>query len=160
MPRTSHSPTTPSTTPTQRPSITLKRVYRASVERVWQAWTEAEVLKQWFGPSSDVPVLSAETDLRTGGRYRIVMQAGGGEQHRVSGTYREVEPHRRLVFTWAWESTPERESLVTIEIAPADGGTRLTLTHEMFFDEAARDRHEQGWKGSLTRLEALLADTA
>lgn len=135
-----------------KPSLTLRRRYGASPEKVFAAWTRPEALKAWFGPGDATVVLSAETDLRIGGRYRIVMQGEDGETHRVGGVYREIVPNRRLVFSWAWESTPERESLVTIDLAPDAGGTVLTLHHEQFFDEAARNRHEQGWTGSLERL--------
>jgi len=64
-----------------------------------------------------------------------------------------VTPDQRLVFTWAWRSTPERESLVTVGLKPDGAATLLTLTHEQFFDQAARDRHEGGWSGTLDRLE-------
>ena len=74
----------------------------------------------------------------------------------LSGVYREVIPQRKLVYTWAWKSTPERESLVTVELRAAGGGTDLTLTHEQFYDEEARDRHEHGWTGCLGRLERYL----
>ena len=59
-------------------------------------------------------MLRAEADARVGGRYRIVMRTSDGEEHDVSGVYREVVPNEKLVFTWAWRSTPERESLVTV----------------------------------------------
>jgi uncharacterized protein YndB with AHSA1/START domain len=62
-----------------------------------------------------------------------------------------------LVFTWAWRSTPERESLVTVLIEPDRDGSLLTLIHEQFFDEAARDRHRHGWTGSLDKLERYLS---
>ena len=71
----------------------------------------------------------AETDARVGGRYRIVMRAPDGEEHDVErDVYREVVPNEKLVFTWAWQSTPERESLVTVELKPDGDGTLLTLT--------------------------------
>jgi len=103
-------------------------------------------------------VLLAESDARVGGHYRIVARSSDGEEHDVSGVFREVVPNEKLVFTWAWRSTPERESLVTIELKRDGGGTLLTLTHEHFFDEAARDRHQHGWDGTLDRLERMLPD--
>jgi uncharacterized protein YndB with AHSA1/START domain len=68
-----------------------------------------------------------------GGRYRFVMHGRNGETHRVGGVYREIVPNRKLVYTWAWESTPDRESLVTVEFLPAGRGTELVLTHQRFF---------------------------
>lgn len=139
-----------------KPSLTLKRHINAPVAKVFRAWTEGETLKRWFGPSDAMKVVIAETDLKVGGRYRIVLEQPDGEQHRVGGVYREIVTDQRLVFTWAWESTPERESLVTVEVKAADGGTSLTLTHAQFADEEARDRHNHGWTGSLDRLERTL----
>jgi uncharacterized protein YndB with AHSA1/START domain len=103
-----------------------------------------------------VKAVRAEADVRVGGRFRIVAHAADGEEHDVSGVYREVVPDAKLVFTWAWRSTPERESLVTVALAPDGDGTVLTLTHEQFFDELARDRHRSGWSGALDKLEAYL----
>ena len=65
--------------------------------------------------------------------------------------------NQKLQFTWAWRSTPERESLVTILVKPEGNGSILTLIHEQFFDEAARDRHQSGWTGCLDKLERYLA---
>jgi uncharacterized protein YndB with AHSA1/START domain len=140
----------------QKPSLRIKRHYAARVERVFAAWTDPQALKQWFGPSDEGEILVSETDLKIGGRYRIVMQMPGGEQHRVGGVYREIVRNEKLVFTWAWESTPERESVVTVELKPAGAGTDMVLTHEQFFDEAARDRHEHGWTGTFDRLGRYL----
>jgi uncharacterized protein YndB with AHSA1/START domain len=106
----------------------------------------------------EIASVTAQADVRVGGRYRIVMQkAGDGEQHDVSGVYREVIPNEKLVFTWAWKSTPERESLVTITFKADDNGTLMTFTHEQFFDEDARDRHQRGWNDSFEKLEKYLA---
>jgi uncharacterized protein YndB with AHSA1/START domain len=140
-----------------KPSLTLKRRLSAAPETVYAAWTQPAQLLKWFGPDSG-PVKRAETDVRTGGRYAIEFRTEDGEDHHVSGVYREVVPNEKLIFTWMWRTMPERESLVTIVIKPADGGgSLLTLVHEQFYDEPARDRHEQGWTGCLNKLEQVLA---
>jgi uncharacterized protein YndB with AHSA1/START domain len=139
-----------------KPSLTLKRRLNATPEKIYTAWTDPAKLVNWFGPE-EIETLSAQADARIGGRFRIVMRSADGEEHDVSGVYREVVPNEKLVFTWAWRSTPERESLVTVLIKPDGAGSLLTLTHEQFFDEAARDRHEHGWTGCLNKLDRFLS---
>jgi uncharacterized protein YndB with AHSA1/START domain len=101
--------------------------------------------------------VKADMDVRVGGRYRIRFQTEDGESHEVGGIYREVVPDSRLQFTWAWHSTPERESLVTVTMAKDGDGTMLTLLHEQFFDEKARDGHNRGWTGTLEKLDQYLS---
>jgi uncharacterized protein YndB with AHSA1/START domain len=144
-------------TATQKPSLTLVRQFKASPEKVWRALTLPEALKRWMAPDDAFQIPVAEADLRVGGRYHIVMKSPDGEAHDVSGVYREIVPNRKLVYTWAWKSTPERESLVTFELRAAGGGTELTLRHEQFADDEARDKHQHGWNGCLARLERHLA---
>ncbi|MFZ0606991.1 MAG: SRPBCC domain-containing protein [Xanthobacteraceae bacterium] len=139
-----------------KPSLTLKRRLNAAPAKVFAAWTDPEKVKRWIGPG-EVKALSADCDLRVGGRYRWVMRNPAGEEYDVGGVYREVVPNEKLVFTWAWKSTPERESLVTVLLKPDGDGTLLTLTHEQFFDEAARDSHQGGWTGALDKMEKMFA---
>lgn len=139
-----------------KPSLTLKRRLNAKPAKVFAAWTDPEKVKHWMGPG-EVKALSAECDLRVGGHYRWVMRNPAGEEYDVGGVYREVVQNEKLVFTWAWKSTPERESLVTVLLKPDGDGTLLTLTHEQFFDEDARDRHQGGWTGALAKMEKMFA---
>ena len=140
----------------ERPSLTLRRHFRVSPAKVWRAWTDPQALKHWFGPEEIIDVPLAEVELRVGGRFRVTMRAADGETHDVSGTYLEVVPERKLVFSWAWRSTPERESRVTVQLEPDAGGCELVLMHEQFFDQAAREAHEHGWSGALVKLENWL----
>jgi uncharacterized protein YndB with AHSA1/START domain len=140
----------------EAPSLTLVRKFNATPEKVWRALTQPEALKQWMAPSDEFSIPLAEADVRVGGRYHLIMKSPDGEEHDVSGVYREVVAHRRLVYTWAWKSTPERESLVTWELRAAGGGTELTLRHEQFADEESRDKHQHGWTGCIARLERFL----
>jgi uncharacterized protein YndB with AHSA1/START domain len=139
-----------------QPSLTLKRRLKAPPAKVFAAWTDPEKMTRWMGPG-EISTMRAESDTRVGGRYRIVMQAPNGEEYDVGGVYREVVANEKLVFTWAWKSTPERESLVTLLLKPDGDGTLLTLTHEQFSDEESRDGHEQGWNSSLDKLEKFVA---
>ena len=140
-----------------KPSLTLKRRLKASPAQVFSAWVDPEKIVRWFGPAgTSGSSVRAEMDVRPGGRYRISFQTADGEHHEVGGVYREVVPDTRLVFTWAWHSTPERESLVSVTVAKDGDGAMLSLHHEQFFDDMARDGHKRGWTGALDKLERYL----
>ena len=140
-----------------RPSLTLTRRFSAAPEKVYAAWADPQRLVQWFGPGSvEEGSVKADIDLRVGGRYRISFRANGN-YNEVAGVYREVVPNQKLVFSWAWHSTPERESLVTISIRPEGSGTLLVFNHAQFVDEQARDNHQRGWTDLLGKLETYLA---
>ncbi|MDV2479289.1 MAG: SRPBCC domain-containing protein [bacterium] len=148
------------TTQETRSEITLNltRTYSAPREEVFRAWTEPEALKRWFAPSDEFSTPIAEVDLRVGGAYRIGMKPPDQEDmFIVVGTYREVQPPERLVFTWSWEEGMDvGETLVTVEFRDLGGSTEVVLTHELFPNEQARDKHNEGWSGCLERLEKIL----
>lgn len=130
----------------QQPAqVSITRHYPVAPEKVWRAWTDPQALSQWFGPGKTYAPTEAEIDLRAGGGFRIAFSGNDGEAHEASGVYQEVEPHRRLVFSWTWKSTPERVSRVSITFTPMDGGTELGFVHDRFFDEQACANHQRGW---------------
>lgn len=139
-----------------RPSLTIKRRFNASPEKLYAAWTDPEKVSQWFG-CTGASVIDASCDLRVGGSYTIAVRKENGEESRVGGVYRDIIPNRKLVFTWAPEQGLRAESLVTVLITPADSGSYLTLIHEQFVDEETRDAHKNGWGACLDKLEAYLA---
>jgi len=153
------------TTQTSTTTLQISRTFQANREKVFQAWTTAEALKQWFGPTDDFTIPLAEVDLRVGGKYRIQMKAPDGELHTVGGVYREVAPPEKLVFTWTWEagggcgdSEKEHpaETLVTVEFREKGQRTEVLLTHELFPNTESRDKHNEGWSGCLTRLAKVV----
>ncbi len=139
-----------------KPSLSIRRRIKAPPERLYAAWTQPEQLIRWF-VHDGATMLKTEFDVRVGGRFDLQFKSPDGEMHGVAGTYREVDANRKLVFTWAWRSTPDRESLVTVALKPDGDATVLTLTHEQFFDQKARDAHEGGWTRLLTKLENLFS---
>ncbi len=141
----------------EKTRLQIRRMYKVPVAALYAAWTDPEQVKHWMGPSDAFGEAEVTSDVRVGGRYRIVMHAPDGETHRVGGTYREIIPNKKVVYTWAWESTPERESVVTVEFRSAGDGTELVLTHDRFADSQARDKHLEGWNGCTDRLGRYLS---
>jgi uncharacterized protein YndB with AHSA1/START domain len=139
-----------------KPSLTVKRRFKASPAQVFAAWIDPEKVMRWMGPG-EIEGAAAECDVRVGGRYRWTMRKPTGEELEISGVYRDIVPNQKLVFTWAWKSAPHDESLVTVLVKPDGDGTMLTLTHEQFIDEPARDGHQAGWNGALDKMEKLFA---
>ena len=100
-----------------RPSLTLKRRSTRRPEKVYAAWTDPEKIARWFGPAQvKAGSVQADIDLRVGGRYRISFKTATASIYQVDGVYREVMPNERIAFSWAWHSTPERESQVTVSL--------------------------------------------
>jgi len=136
----------------QRESLLLTRFYPVAPETVWSAWTDPSALRVWFG-QAESPVWSAEMDVRAGGRYRLVLREPGGLSFTVHGTYHEVTPPHRLVFTWEQRGSPyEGESLITVELRALRGGTELSFTLDPVFDPRSPD----AWRGDFKRLGRLL----
>jgi uncharacterized protein YndB with AHSA1/START domain len=141
----------------KKPSLSLSRHYPVAPEKVWRAWSDPQAVKKWWGPGPGHSVSVAELDVRAGGRFRIVFGGAEGRDHECAGVYREVVPNRKLVFTWTWpNSTPERESLVTVLFKAAGKGTELDFRHEQLFDEAVRDDHKRGWSSCFDKLDGYL----
>ena len=143
--------------PLPRTTLRVQRRFAAARQRVFEAWTKPELLVRWFTPfvgsSSD-----AEIDLRAGGAWRVRMQPRLWPDGYAYGTYLEVEPPQRLVFTLAWKNFPlGPETLVTVEFHDRGGSTEVVLTHDLFPGVETRNKHEHGWSGCLERLAKALA---
>lgn len=138
--------------------VRIDRHYACPVDKVWAAWTDPQALSCWFGLGKAGAVTQAEIDLRVGGRYRIVTRLADGGANDVSGEYQEVVTHSRLVFTWAWASTPERVSRVSIDFVRRESGTALQFVHDRFVDDQARANHERGWSSIFGHLDNYLQD--
>ena len=141
--------------------LRLTRRFDAPPERVFDAWTDPELLRRWFHAGQYWTTPDADVDLRPGGRYRLAMRTEEGDIHAVVGEYREVTRPNRLVYTWAWEGPADSEmaaeSLVTVEFKGDGGGTAVELTHTGFPSDDNRDQHAHGWEGCLANLERVFA---
>ena len=134
-------------------TLTVERVIAAPPEDVFKAWLDPETLRKFMTPEASMSVPRASTDPREGGRFAIIMEAGGQElPHSV--TYTPIDPHKRIAFTWESAWSPD-DSLVELDFTPQGDGTKVTLTHTRFLDEERRDNHERGWTEILACFEDL-----
>jgi uncharacterized protein YndB with AHSA1/START domain len=138
-------------------TLEVRRTFNAPRQRVFDAWTKAEEMKKWAAPG-DMSVAVAETDVRVGGKYRLHMRNSNGSEHRAHGVYKVVEPPKRLVYTWTWETMPDVvDTIVTVEFHERGKATEIVLRHEGLMTAAMRKSHEEGWIGCMVRLQKLVA---
>jgi uncharacterized protein YndB with AHSA1/START domain len=140
-------------------SLEIKRLIKAPPDRVYAAWTDPTQLKQWFGPEK-VQTRDLIVDVRVGGKFRWDLTNSEGEKMTCRGEYRELQPDKKIVFTWQWEDDEDWEnnvSVVTVELYDRDGDTELHLIHEQLPNEESRDGHTGGWNSALDKLERFFS---
>jgi uncharacterized protein YndB with AHSA1/START domain len=139
----------------------LERTIDAAPERVFHAWLDPATIARWLSPTA---LAEAETDPRVNGSFRVRMldpdgilgTSGAAMEH--TGRYLEIDPPRRLAFTWSSPFTGPEASVVTIEFVPAgiDGrSTRLKLRHERLPADAVAS-HRNGWGSILDNLARVV----
>jgi uncharacterized protein YndB with AHSA1/START domain len=87
---------------TENLSLQIKRHIKAPHDRVYAAWTDPAQMKQWFGPEN-VQTRDLIADARVGGKFRWDLTNAEGEKMTMLGEYRELQPSRKIVFTWQWQ---------------------------------------------------------
>lgn len=134
-------------------TLVIRRTIAAPREQIFDCLTTPEKMVKWFY-AMEGGQARASVDLRVGGKYVIEMFNEKGDKHEPHGTYLEIIPPERLVFTWTTKGYAT-DSKVTIELFERSGGTELVLTHEL--PEDMIEPHRQGWMTCLGHLEALLS---
>lgn len=139
--------------------LVLRRTFNAPAQRMFDLWTSAAGLKQFFFPG-DVKVTNLDVDFRVGGKYSITFVKSDGEVMTVGGVYREISKPSRFVCTWTWEEDkPEEvvETLLTLEFEGSGNQTELVLTHENLRSVESRDGHAEGWGNCLDKLAHVIS---
>jgi uncharacterized protein YndB with AHSA1/START domain len=141
-------------------TVRIERTFKASAERVFDAWTSEEVMRRWWQAEQGWETSEAEVDLRVGGAVRVVMRDPVRDvEHGGGGAYTEIERPRRLAFTWLWDGDTRR-TLIEIDLEEHDGATTVRFTHSGLWDEQAVRSHEGGWGRILDNLARDLASDA
>jgi len=149
--------------------LTITRIFDAPLERVWQAWTDPEQLKRWWGPQDfTAPVI--QLDLRVGGKYLFCMRGPDGKDYWSTGTIQEIVPLERLVFTdsfadekgnivpasyYGMSNIPEVLK-VTVIFERLPGKTKMTLVHAGFPPSEDREMAGLGWNQSFDKMVNVL----
>jgi glutathione S-transferase len=139
-------------------SLEIERFINAPRDRVYAAWTDSVQLKKWFGPEN-IKTRDLVADLRVGGKFRWDCTDPEGKEVTISGEYRELQPGKRIVFTWKLEEDEDwknHSSIVTVEFFDREDGTEVHLTHENLPTKPSRDDHKQGWESVFEKLEKFL----
>lgn len=143
--------------------LVLERIFDAQPEKVFRAWTDPELMKQWFVPRPWT-IAHIEQDLRPGGKSLIVMRDPEGNEYPNPGVYLEVVPNRRLVFTDAFTGDwqPSGPFMVAIVDFEDIGGRTKYTARARHWTAEDKKKHEEmgfheGWGQCADQLAELLA---
>ncbi|MEO7521194.1 MAG: SRPBCC family protein [Gemmatimonas sp.] len=139
-------------------AVTAHRTIAAPRERVFDAWLDANTFATWMVPPG-IRASTARIDARVLGAYELTMH-GDGNALMHSGVYREIDPPRRIIFTWISLGTHFRESVVTVAFAVNGAATDVVVTHDGLPDAGAEVAHRDGWTAVLERLDELITTNA
>jgi uncharacterized protein YndB with AHSA1/START domain len=144
--------------------VEIRRMFAATREKVFEAWTQREKLEKWMCRFPGNETRYTTFDARPGGTNLMQVRSQDGTTYKQRVTFREIRPPEKLVFAWSWEKfSPagqkigaQEETLVTVEFQPRGTFTEVFLTHEGFTDAQARADHNKGWNGCFDALEKTL----
>jgi len=134
--------------------VVVTKVIKAAPEEVFEAFTNPEIMAEWFFGVEDWSVEVSNT-LEIGGKYFLNMIATDGKEYKHTGEYKIIAPPEKLVFTW--NSDFVQDTVVTIHFRKIADGTEITLEHEFLPTDEARKSHRKGWTVCLNNLEKIFA---
>jgi uncharacterized protein YndB with AHSA1/START domain len=145
------------TPPDDELTLEVERILPANRPRVFEAFTAADQLAQWWGPAG-FTIPAVDFDPRVGRSYRIEMRPPEGDPFALIGEFRAVEPPERLAFGFIWEEPDPDDVDMIAELSFEDRGesTRVALRQTPFRTEARLQLHRDGWSETLDKLEAWL----
>jgi uncharacterized protein YndB with AHSA1/START domain len=136
-------------------TVTLRRTLDASCEEVFDAWLDAEGMRQWMTPGP-VTHCHVALDPRVNGRFQITMH-GPGLEVVNTGVFRVLDRPAKLEFTWISSRWDNQETLVTLELHPLGSRCELVLTHQRFPAGHSTEQLLSGWAQILEKLNGYLA---
>jgi len=136
--------------------LELQIVVDSPRERIFSALTESAELPRWWGPYG-YTMPEIDLDLRVGGGYRFTMQPPDGDRFHLAGEFLEIEPPRRLAYTFRYEEPDpdDRQTVVELLLQEVGHATEVSLSQGQFATEGRQDLHRSGWTDSFEKLREL-----
>lgn len=140
------------------PDLMIVRRFDAPATLVFSMWSDPTHFAAWIGPEGfTCPAI--EIDFRVGGAYRALIVSKETGENWFGGAYREIVPHTRLAFTFAWDNSGPSagvETLITLTFEERDGGTIQSFHQAPFLSEERRNSHSDGWTSAFGKLSARI----
>ena len=135
--------------------LLVTREFDAPLPLVWRLWEDREHMRRWWGPEG-FSVLSLDSDFRAGGAWRVHMTSADWGESRSGGTFREIERHKRIVFTFAWDESlgDPTETMVTVTFEERGARTVQHFHQTPFRSVEYRDGHIAGWNSLFNKEQA------
>lgn len=137
-------------------AVIIEEVFDTSVENVWRAWTDPEIILKWFGSDPQGRGVSAKLDVQKDGKFEVTFHDGDNTEHTCSGTYNQVQKYSKLSFSWQWKNEPGAISFVTLMFREINNATQMRFTHSNLGFASAHN-YEQGWRATFEKLKRTLA---
>jgi uncharacterized protein YndB with AHSA1/START domain len=135
--------------------VNIEWHFKSSPEIIWKAWTDPEMVKQWFGSDPNGKVIHVALDISNGGYFEVTFIDSDGTEHTCFGNYTDIVAHSILKFTWSWKSEPDHRSFITVTITSVPDGTLMKFEHADI-DTASAHNYEAGWRSTFKKLDRIL----
>ena len=136
--------------------VRIERIFAASAEDVFDAWTSPEVMRRWFHCAPDWDTPEADVDLRVGGKVRVVMRKPDGTEVEAQGEYTLIDRPHRLVMTWTFDDDPSNEQLIELSFSESEDSTTVLMVNNGISTDARRGSQDRGWRGCFDELERAM----
>jgi len=136
-------------------AVKIQKHFDESPRELWRAWTDAEIVKLWFGSDPNGQVLHTFMDVRPGGSFEITFANADKTAFTCGGTYTEMSLHHKLAFTWTWKNNPTVVEFVTIEFQEEQKGTLMNFEIANI-DPSTTHQYAAGWQSTFEKLTRAL----
>ncbi len=136
--------------------LVIKKSFNCSKRQLFDAWSQANLMAQWFFAASEKYKDSTiESNFTVGGRFSVTMYFENGTDANIHGDYKEILRYSLIVFSW--NSSIAKDSLVTLKFKEVSANrSELTLIHTIFPSEESRQKHNNGWDACLYNLDKFI----